>query len=764
MNLDSDSCKVEMGDDDSIHLTNGLVTVSYDTRLGTISLTSDEKKSCFSRAYILIHTDRQVYDSRQMIYKSFSALDFRDEDIQGKAVILKVQDNEKTADLSIKLSVYENLPGFSAIIQFRNRSDEVKVRGIDTLVVDVDDASRIITGWNNNSLTFFRNGFHSWELSQAHPIDAGVNLSHFYSVLSNIETKDSLVIGFTTHADQFSTITANGREEETSRLAALVATSLVDNIPVTEKDTIVSEEMLVLYGRNAIENLGRYFDVTALRMNALSWENVPTGWCSWYFYYTMPDEGEIIDNTEFLANRFSDSIEWIQIDDGFQQKVGDWNENPRFARGLDTLVNSIKEHGYRAGIWTAPFVASEHSEIFKDKQDWFVKDDDNNPIVVGENPLWLGNYYALDLTNPKVIEHIKKVFKKLKKDGFEYFKIDFLYHAALEGRRQDMTMTRAQAIRQGLEAIRETVGDDLILGCGAPLGPCIGVVNMMRIGTDIATNWRYPDWGGGVFECAVNTMSRAVMHDRLWVNDPDCVLVRQDDNDLTDDEVKLWLSVVALSGGAVLLSDRMMEVSEERLQLLDKIIPSYRRSAMAVDSLEKANPSLFALPIQSDSEKGAIIGAINLNENPIDVVCKLESIGLDSKTPHHVFDFWTQEYHGLSEDTVSVLGLKPHTCKVLLVKPESREPTVLSTSMHFTQGAVDLSDIDWNGGGKELSMTVNIDTRGEESIFIVFSNEYIPSRAYVDDEQVPLVEVAPEVVAIKHKFQKGQSVRVRFTQ
>ncbi|MHA2425309.1 MAG: glycoside hydrolase family 36 protein, partial [Candidatus Thorarchaeota archaeon] len=441
MNLDSNSCKVEMGDN-TIHLTNGLVTVTYDTRMGTISLASDGK-SCFSRGYILVHTDRQVYDSRKMTYRSFSALDFHEESIKGKAIILKVQDGEKTVDMSIKLSVYENLPGFSAIVQFRNRSSEVKVKAFDTLVIDVDDSSRVVTGWNNSSLRFFRNGFQSWDLSQVHPIDVGENLSHMYSVLNNIESKESLLIGFTSLADQLSTVSANGRNDEKSRLALLAATSHADNIPVTEKDILVSEELLVLYSNNAVHSLRQYMDFVSLRMDAISWENVPTGWCSWYFYFTMPDEGEIRDNTELIAKRFGDQIDWIQIDDGFQKKVGDWEENMRFASGLETLVKDIKEKGYRAGVWTAPFVASEHSVVYKDKPDWFVKDQDNIPIAVDENPLWLGKYYALDLSNPKVIEYVKSIFKKLKKDGFEYFKIDFLFHAAVEGRRKDMKMTRA---------------------------------------------------------------------------------------------------------------------------------------------------------------------------------------------------------------------------------------------------------------------------------------------------------------------------------
>lgn len=756
-------CKVEVGES-SINLTNGIVTVTYDTRLGYITLASQEEKViCFSKAYVLVHTDREVIDSRKMVYKSFSALDFQEERTKGKAIVLKVQDVDRTTDLSIKISVYEKISGFSIVIQYRNRADEVQVKSIDSLVIDVDDESRIVTGWNGNDLRFFRNGFHSWELSQAHPIDVGENQSHYYSVLKNLNTEDAFVIGFTTMADQLSTVTARGRDKVRSRLALLVGTSYTDNIPVTEKDTIVSEEMMVLYSKDANRILEEYMDFVAFRMGAITWKNVPTGWCSWYFYYTMPDEGEIIENTDFLSDHFGKNIEWIQIDDGYQSKVGDWEENSRFGSGLMSLVKKIREKGYHAGIWTAPFVASEHSEIFKDKRDWFVRDDTNNPIVVGENPLWLGNYYALDLTNPKVLKHIKSIFSKLKEDGFEYFKIDFLYHAAILGQRHDSKITRAQAIRKGLEAIRSVVGDDLILGCGAPLGPCIGMVNMMRIGTDIATHWRYA-WGGGVYECSVNTMTRAVMHDRLWVNDPDCVLVRQNDTELTEEEVKLWLNVVALSGGAVLLSDRMMEVSEERLSYLDKILPPFRKGGIAVDALDKENPSIFAMPIETTAGKWVVLGLINLNEEPIDISVPLESIGLDPATPHHVFEFWDQEYHGLSEEQITVLGIKPHTSKLLAIKPEMDIPSVLSTSIHFTQGAVEISDVDWNDGGNELSMRINKSVSRKESIFFVFGNRWIPSRAYVDDEKVGFEEIAPEVVAIKYQFKKGQMLRVIFKQ
>ena len=42
----------------------------------------------------------------------------------------------------------------------------------------------------------------------------------------------------------------------------------------------------------------------------------------------------------------------------------------------------------------------------------------------------------------------------------------------------------------GMEAIREAVGPDVtLLGCGAPFGPMLGLVEAMRIGPDVSGDW-----------------------------------------------------------------------------------------------------------------------------------------------------------------------------------------------------------------------------------------------------------------------------------
>jgi alpha-galactosidase len=552
-----------------------------------------------------------------------------------------------------------------------------------------------------------------------------------------------------------------GRQAEKERLSRIVCRCHSDSIPVSDKQAIMSEEMLVIATEKALEGLYRYVGIVSQRMGAVPLSKVPTGWCSWYFYYTQPDEEEVLANTRFLQKRFGKEIDWIQLDDGYQKTVGDWRVNSRFEKGLKNLVQNVKKNGYRAGVWTAPFVATEHSELFKTRPEWFVRDERNEPIAVDENPLWLGKYYALDLTNPEVLEHIESVFKSLKADGFEYFKIDFLYHALKEGVRMDKGITRAQSLRKGLEAIRKAVGHDLILGCGAPFGPCVGMVNAMRIGNDIAPSWRYT-WGAGVYECAINTMNRAVLHQRWWTNDPDCLLVRQDDSELTIDELLLWASVIALSGGALVLSDRMMDVSEERLQIIDRILPPYGGGAIAVDSLALSEPTSFVLPIETSLGRWAVVAAVNLTERPLDVSVRLEDAGLDASQLHHVFEFWKQEYLGLTENEITVRHLKPHSCQLLLVRPESAIPSVLSTSIHFTQGAVELDNSVWDSAKHELTVTLKRSTRKPEAVFFVGGKTWAPMAAFVDDKEVKLEPIAPEVVAVRHVFKAGQIIRVSY--
>jgi alpha-galactosidase len=81
------------------------------------------------------------------------------------------------------------------------------------------------------------------------------------------------------------------------------------------------------------------------------------------------------------------------------------------------------------------------------------------------------------------------------------------------------------------------------------------------------------------------TADRAFMHRRLWANDPDCVMLRTRDTDLTPAQVEGWARAVGASGGMVVVSDDLARLGPEHRALLDQVIAAGRAAdARATDA------------------------------------------------------------------------------------------------------------------------------------------------------------------------------------
>ena len=143
---------------------------------------------------------------------------------------------------------------------------------------------------------------------------------------------------------------------------------------------------------------------------------------------------------------------------------------------------------------------------------------------------WDQEIRVLDVTHPDAAEHLVGVFATLRDRGFRFHKIDFIYGGAMAGRRHE-DVTPIEAYRRGLELVRagrrRRRRDPR---AAAPrCCPSIGLVDAMRISPDVMPAWD-PDLDDisqpGMRSALAAGRARAWMHGRLWVNDPDCVLVR----------------------------------------------------------------------------------------------------------------------------------------------------------------------------------------------------------------------------------------------
>jgi alpha-galactosidase len=331
------------------------------------------------------------------------------------------------------------------------------------------------------------------------------------------------------------------------------------------------------------------------------------GWCSWYQYFHGVTEEILRAN---LGRAADWPIEVFQLDDGYQAAIGDWLLTAAtFPSPLERLATDIAARGYLPGLWLAPFLVAPRSRVAVDHPDWIAPHPSGHPLVGMVNPFWGGGTLVLDTTHPAVLDHLERLARALVRMGWRYLKLDFTYAPSLEGRWHDPARTPAERVRAGYDAIRRGAGDDtFILGCGAPLGPCIGVVDGMRIGPDVAPHWHVPagawlpheyrDCEPATVNAWRNTLGRVFQHRRLWLCDPDCLMLRTTDTGLSEAQVRAWAMAVALSGGMAVLSDDLGRLGPPARQLLDEVLAIGRdvdgRGAVCPDLMERWTPTTLA--------------------------------------------------------------------------------------------------------------------------------------------------------------------------
>jgi alpha-galactosidase len=335
----------------------------------------------------------------------------------------------------------------------------------------------------------------------------------------------------------------------------------LDYFDVTLDDPVPLEPLVILKGRSVEVLLDAYALLVKKenRVRLNPWN--PVGWCSWYHYFGKLGWKDVLENIRIARkNPKSFPFEVFQVDDGYETEIGDWTRAKPGYPALEGLAGAIREKGFKAGIWTAPTSAAEASELFTSHPEWMVSAE-GTPKKSYRG--WGKSIYALDTSNEEAKDWLFRTFAALKKAGFEYFKIDFLFSAAMPGSRRK-NVTPVQAYREGLEVIREAVGRGFVLGCGAPLLPSVGLVDGMRVGEDTAPHWKTKSsgfQGPNAYFALKNALLRQFMHRRFWTNDPDCLLVRNREIELAENERELF----ALAAGAL---DNMLVLSDD-LALVD---------------------------------------------------------------------------------------------------------------------------------------------------------------------------------------------------
>jgi alpha-galactosidase len=349
----------------------------------------------------------------------------------------------------------------------------------------------------------------------------------------------------------------------------LTAVKDCENLHLSGRQTLFS----VLFSEGTIDEvMDAYFSEMKIKPRPAA---PATGWTSWYNYYQNISEEIILDNLEAYKEE-KIPVDIFQIDDGYQTAVGDWlSVNERFPNGMKPVADSIREAGFKPGIWLAPFAGETVSMLFRDHPEWFIADEDGKPFCTGGN--W-SQFYSLDLYNENARAYIRHVFDVVLNEwGFELVKLDFLYGVCIKPRRNK---TRAQIMCEAMDFLRECVGEKLIIGCGVPLWPAFGAVEYCRIGTDIDLQWHKELYSRIIHRefpstryAVQNSIFRSHLDGRAFVNDPDVFLLRHTNISLSPEQRRTVFYINNLFGNLLFTSDNIREYTEEEQAMYRSSFP-----------------------------------------------------------------------------------------------------------------------------------------------------------------------------------------------
>jgi len=410
------------------------------------------------------------------------------------------------------------------------------------------------------------------------------------------------------------------------------------------------------------------------------------GWWSWTAYYYGLSEDTALTNAQWMAQHLAPlGFTYFHLDEGYQYARGEYGtpDAALFPHGVAAFEEKVRTLGLVGGLWTAPFEVSERSFVYSDHPDWLVHNSNGKPIPLG----WANDHhdrvYALDTTHPDAQQYLRATYTKLVKDwGIRYLKLDFMDDSAIEGSRYRKDTTAMEAQRVGLDIIRQTVGNDVLLDKdGSVMLNPVGYVDYGRIAQDTGHTFT------ATKEAAPAVAARYYMNRNFFVNDADAFTVsKQTIPDhpwnggkvpLTLDEAAVSIALSAVAGSMFEIGDDLPTLgsSPERLALvtneeLIRMVQTGRASTpidlMTYDTADE-QPSIFYL---NESNGRSVLTIFNWTDRPRDRSIDLSSLGLNTHVHYAATDVLGDELVPLSDGHLSTTQ-PGHSVRMFLLRDTS---------------------------------------------------------------------------------------------
>ena len=415
------------------------------------------------------------------------------------------------------------------------------------------------------------------------------------------------------------------------------------SLPLNPGEEMGSERVMFAAGPDYLAQLRAYGSAIRQLHHARVSSEIPMGWWSWTAYYAAINEGETLANADWMSQHLKSlGYNFFQIDEGYQYARGEYvtANATQFPDGMRVVAHHILRDGLTVGLWTAPFEVSSRAWVYEHHKDWLVHNAEGQPIPLED--VWrqgVDTLYALDTTHPGAQEYLRQTYKTLVREwGVRFIKLDFMDTTAIEGYYYRPNTTALEAQRIGLQVIRNTVGDDVILDKdGSPMLNPVGLVDTGRVSADTGHSFLRSK------TAAPGIAARFYMNGNFFIDDPDAFNItdtylvehsgEHSSHSLATAQVSIALSAIA--GGMYEIGDDLLVLNSEkdRLALVENRdllnMAKAGRASTPVDLMtydpEDGQPSLFLL---RQTPRQSILTVFNWTDKPRSRSLSLIDLGL----------------------------------------------------------------------------------------------------------------------------------------
>ncbi|HEY6765469.1 MAG TPA: alpha-galactosidase, partial [Candidatus Sulfotelmatobacter sp.] len=502
--------------------------------------------------------------------------------------------------------------------------------------------------------------------------------------------------------DVAATGTNEALSEETERGYSPANTVLL-HLSVPAGDSVSSERLMFAIGPHYHEQLENYGRAIRILHKALVTIPTPIGCWSWTAYYYGVTQDPVLTNAAWLAqNLESLGYKYFQVDEGYQYARGEYatSDGKAFPRGMEYVGDQVRKLGLTFGVWVAPFQVSERSWVYEHHKDWLVHNREGEPVHIGKVGGKFDELYALDTTNPGAEDYLRYTYRTLVNDwGVRFIKMDFMDSAAVEGVFHRPNTTALEALRIGLETIRNAVGNDVVLDKdGSPMLTPVGIVNTGRTSQDTGHTFE------STRDAASGVAARYYMNRNFFLTDPDAFTVSTQTipdrawhgnvRPLTLNEAEVSIALSAISGGMFEIGDDLptLGASPERLALVRnaELLDMARlgRAAVPLDLMTylpaDRQPSVFML---KEDRQQQILVIFNWTEESRSHTFTLNSLSLNENGSYTATDALRGGVVPIQNGTLAI-AQSPHSVRILKLVDTTVESPKLAFETYAPATAV----------------------------------------------------------------------------